>query len=180
MRALGWENTSQMCRDIGMSPTVAGKLINMTQSPVNRTTGRWGDTALKIATALRCMPEDLWPEHMQQIVARSASAEVEVTFSQLAALGSTAPDSAELFERKQFVAVLIASLNVQEQCVIKTRMMGGSLREIGNVLREIGVSDVCYQRVRQIEDKAHRKMRDVARKRFGVDAKNLDRDCLAF
>ncbi len=161
-----YSNVSQFCREHDLAPTKVGEFCNLKESPLRKGKKKglgWREYALKIADALGVLPDELWPEHMQELKLEVNTGFTTVTTDRVQELlGSTHKTDPLLAYQKEetenVVAHALKFLTEREQTVLSLRFgLGGkppqTLAETGEA---IGTSQ---ERVRQIEAKALRKLR---------------------
>ncbi len=118
MRLVGFENVSVLCRHSGMADSLVGQLLNWKRSPVYR--GRFTKTACRLADALRCLPEDLWPEHVIDYAAPDKPAEVEVSMCDVAvSLSAAVPDAHLALEHQELAEKALSVCSPRKRHVIR-------------------------------------------------------------
>lgn len=161
MRLVGIENGSQLAKLAGVAPSVVGRLLNFKEIPLNQRE-QWRGPVQRLATALRCMPEDLFPEqHLRSPLKTntsefSATAKDVVGYLQHAREAGVTPE--RLIERDEVKKMLSAELDSltprQKYVLERHHALDGekpdTLRELGDKL------NVGPERIRQIEAKAMR------------------------
>ena len=157
MRELGYPSVVALARAAGANHMVVGDIIRFQRLPYGR--NDWLPVSYAISSALQCEPEDLWPEHIAKLKARSGVMSFEADLSEVESIASMQRN--EYLDRANLTKML-GLLRDREKEVIKARFGFGrpemTCKDIG---KELGVS---LERVRQIEHKALRKMRDYTRK----------------
>lgn len=160
----------------GVAYNVVNDLINVAASPLGEN-GRWRGAVLRLCEFLNCHPADVFGDvHLAALKTRCV--ELRLSASEAALLGglrespdpSTALDDAETRER---VGTLLGTLTPREQRVLELRHGIGTddpltLEAIADMF------NVGKERIRQIEAKAMRKMRNPARARLLADAAILE------
>ncbi len=169
MRAMGWETVGAMCAANNLPPQTVGSLVNMTESPLSKISGEWRVPAKKLADVLHVTPDIIWPEHMQKVIASRAKTEVEVSLDEAISISDQSNSAAHLLENKQVVDDLLSVLTPRERAVVTMRMNGGTLAQCGRALGAVGLNAVTGARLRQIEEKAHRKMKRKAVVKFKAE-----------
>lgn len=147
-------NVAQFCKESGLSQNLVGKFINM-KSPALLRCGDWSVEAERLAQALAVEPEDLFSEEQATASLKSNEAFLELTRRQ--ALEMTCPR--EALESAGVVSALFARTNLtkMEEKVMRLRYEDDmTLTEAAGDIRR------TVERVRQIEAKALRKMREAA------------------
>jgi lambda repressor-like predicted transcriptional regulator len=156
-------NGAELCRQAGFSPSILAAYMTMKLSPVGLS--GWKNTALNLATALNMYPSDLWPEHMQNVKLKTATAEVELDAKEVRAIiaGGHEIDqiaAADLLDK------ISDDLPPRSKAFMKWRIAYGSDATYDECGKLLGVT---RERARQIECKALRIMRGKA-KRLGVES----------
>lgn len=149
LRDAGYESQSDFSRKTGFNLSVISGFVSM-RIPAVTSRGNWANAAETLALLLNLKPEDLFTGR-QRAGLRVNSVEVEMTEGQVEGLIGQS-DSIEALEARQQVQSLMAMLTAREQSVIQGRLEGFTLEEIGEA------QGVRSERVRQIEQKAMRKM----------------------
>lgn len=155
MRERGFATAAQLARAAGVTPQELGHIINMRRSPVLQT-GEWRKPVLALAGALGCLPEDMFNEQQTTRPIAKNTVDLELDASDVAALLTGNPEDATW--AKIEVDKLLGQVTPRERAVVQARMAGETLDDIA---RDMGVH---RERIRQIEAKAHRKMRQAARR----------------
>ena len=160
-------NVAQFCKTHRMSQQVVGDYANLKETPLRRgkesVGGDWKDSAEKIADALGVLPDEIWPEHMQELKLKVNTGHTAVSSSMMGTLlgvdRRASPVLAyEQREAKSVVAHVLQSLTDREQQVLALRygLGGEEPKTLGEIGKVIGGSP---ERIRQIESKALRKLR---------------------
>ena len=149
-------------------------LVRLTDRP-RTATGEWRKLVIDLAAALRVAPEELFSARQMDglracTVVRKVDEEdmIELDGPSGRSLTSLADHPDEAFFRKEALIHLLPSLSTREKIVIeKTFGLNGerecTLDEIGARLG--GLAGISKERVRQIQIKALRKLRDEARRK---------------
>ena len=153
MRELGFTSVVALARESGVHHQEVGKLILFKTRPLAR--NDWSPNAYAISAALRCEPEDLWPEHIARLKARSGSLSFDADLEQVQAITSHRERN-EFFERAQ-LPKLISALPPREQEVIKARFgLNCPEERVDEIADRMGLSTT---RIYQFEAKALRRMK---------------------
>jgi len=145
----------------GVSPSNWGYLENLKESPKTKS-GDWRIAALRIAAAMRCLPEDIWTPAVLQVRFPEIVADVDAGSLQLS-LAEEARDRLALpsphdhvvaIDVRRALSAAIETLTKQEQQVILGRYWRDQ-----TFAQIAGDLDLSCERVRQIEAKALRKLR---------------------
>lgn len=154
MRECGFESQAQLHKACGVTMTLLNGLICMRVKGYNEK-GEWRKAALDISSALRCEPEELFNDQQRQNALERNSAEVYMDAPQVHAI--LCGDSERSTWAKIEVQKLLGEVkDARSRRVVVARMEGATLEELAD---EIGVKK---ERIRQIEQKAHRVMRGAA------------------
>lgn len=149
----------------GISQTQLCDLVNFKASPLQAEKrwaklGPWRPIAIRIATALDALPEQIWPDHLVEIRKKTewtfeASQEDLALFVEAPAQ----PDDMLIEdEARQEIRRALATLAPREEKVLRMRF--GLDNDDEMTLRQIGDDfEVGHERIRQIEAGALRKLR---------------------
>ena len=167
MRAHGINTAAELHRASGVCQGSIGNLLNLKQAPINKS-GRWSEPVLKIAEYLRVTPDMLFPEqHLTKALKRN-TIEGEVTFEEMGQLVSTAginyiSESIENETRNERLDKLeecLGTLAAREREILEMRFGINRYPGGGKTYEQIAQKfAVTRERVRQIEQKALRKLR---------------------
>lgn len=138
-------------------------LINMTISPVDNG-AEWKPLVVKLCDALHKMPVELFSRE-QMVALETNKGERECDAETVYAIMNqqTLPD-----ELPQVIADALKKLRPREEQVLRGRFgFDGPIKTLNELGEEIGINK---ERVRQIETKALRKLRNVSRCKSIVDA----------
>lgn len=163
MAANGLSSAAALSRASGLKQQTVGEYLRMKLSPVTKS-GEWRASAKALAKGLRVTEEMLWPEHMRGSLANDV---IEFMADSPARGGlegylpkylGDSIDGEVVGDAEWDVDAVhraIGGLSSREQAVIRGRFFKGkTLRVVGE---DMGLS---LQRVRQIESKALRKLRE--------------------
>ena len=172
MEAAGYTSILAMCQEHKLRIDIVYKLVNMKMSPLSND-GKWSSTALKLADALNVLPDDLFSERQKTVTLKTNEGHRDVTESELAAIAAEHDWNERLEDmRENDVINQIASeqtekvlnaalehlLTPKEIEVVKARF--GFDEETVQSLDKVGERfGVSRERIRQIENKALRKLR---------------------
>ena len=161
-------NVAQFCKAHNFNQGKVGDYCNLKESPLTKKrvgdgSYNWKLTASDVAEALGVLPDEIWPEHMQQIQLNTNKSHVTVTADQVGYLiGSGRSDNPLLGtlkeEKEEVLYELLGTLRDRELLVMSRRfgLVDGEAKGLKEVGQEMGLSQ---ERVRQIESKAMRKLR---------------------
>lgn len=157
---LGGSQGQKWCEANGMCYTMVNNLINMTSSPLGKN-GSLSKTAMRLCDVLGKLPDDLWNNDQLYPLERNFS-EMEMDYAQIVA---TFPfeqqfclpyfHGMELAETRDIVSRALSTLKPRERDVIY--MLFNEDLTYDECAQRLGVS---RERIRQIEQKAIRKLRD--------------------
>lgn len=166
IEAAGYSSQAAFCKSCDLSITQVNGLVAMRTRPVTEN-GEFCTIAAAVMEALGAAPSDLWTDAQLVIKLKRNSSERTVNAENMQALldsGTNAmllpsPESlVEDMQNSEAIKNIIDSLSPREQFVIRQRNYEHkSLKEVGLLL------GVTVERVRQIEAKALRKLRNPAR-----------------
>ena len=170
----GYKNVSAFCKAVGIPPTSLTNLVAMKEPPITKS-GEFSHAAKKLMEELCLLPTELWTTEQlhlkleRNIAVREVSAE-----GMRAALGMGSEDVLQILgtddapdegiskqELKDTVADILDSINPREAKILRLRF-GFGCRE--HTLEEVAeYFDVTRERIRQIENKAIRKLKHPSR-----------------
>ncbi len=157
MRERGFYTAASLSRATGVTQGNIGKLLMLKEGPIAKD-GDVRPVALKICEVLNATMQDLWPASMCEYRAPKTNVEVDLSMEQVAGLLDHDNDPMLAIENRDVLDRLYAVLNPRERRVVELR---SGEETLGDIAEEFGVT---RERIRQIEAKAHRKMRGKARK----------------
>jgi DNA-directed RNA polymerase specialized sigma24 family protein len=168
MDAAGFDTAVALSRACGVAQTFVGAYLGLKLAPLKED-GEWRASILKIAEALRTLPEDLFPPAFLNAALKTNRVEREVPEDQIPALlghgQSIAYDPGHALAVKDAVADLykiLRKLSPRQQTVLALRygLAGNQPHTLEAVAERMGVSK---ERVRQMEQKAERLLRHPSR-----------------
>ena len=170
IEAVGGTPGGKWCAANGLSYTQVNDLVNMTRSPLTEG-GEMRQSTMALCDVLGKLPEDLWSNEQLYPLEKNFS-EMEMDYAQVVAMlpqeeQSYLPDFSEVerAQTKSLVHKALATLTQREQEVIQMRFTDDlTLDECGKRM------DITGARVREIEQKALRKMRHPSRVAMFIDA----------
>jgi lambda repressor-like predicted transcriptional regulator len=68
--------SAEMCRQIAISPSKVAAYMTMKQKPVGKS--GWKKCAIDLSTALGVHPDEIWPQHLQNVVLKTSTAEMHL------------------------------------------------------------------------------------------------------
>ena len=148
----GYKSQSECARAMGVHPGSLNNIVAMRVAPIAKHTGRLIDIAQQLCDHLCKLPEDLWTEEQLFANLPRNTYTVDVSSEDAARLQGDAP---ALLRR----IVSSTCLTQQQQTVIADRFLANDGE--GLTLDETGANhNVTRERIRQIEAKALRKLRE--------------------
>ena len=185
MRANGIETAAQLSRLADVTQGVIGNYLNLKEVPISKTTGMWRPSVLKIAKALKVLPDMLFPERHITKALKTNKVEGQVSFDDIGNL----IDSCDVFVDRLSESIAdeakedtldrldkcLEKLSIREQKVLDKRFgIDGRLTPM--TYDEVGQDfSVTRERIRQIERSAFRKLRHPCRM-GGRMRKEMDND----
>lgn len=176
IEAAGYTSVLQMCRVKNLSISATFNLVNMKTSPRNKN-GEWRLCVLKLADALYSLPDDLFSEQQKLLVLKTSTGTRDVTESELVRISEQYIWDNRLEDMQDNEGVrqiaheqaenlieqaMDAALTSREKQVLNMRFgMHGSTKTFNEVGEELYLTQ---QRIRQIQDKALRKLRAYAKR----------------
>ena len=176
MRLQGYENAAELSRASGIQQTIIGQYLNLKTAPWSSARNDWKISIVKLADCLKVPIESLFPaQHLEKCLPKN-SIEAEIDLKELEQLcqGRLEPSIEDrLLEESQIntLDAALDTLTVREQKILKMRHGIGypessTLHEIADAF------SVTTERIRQIEAKALRKLRNPLRSRDLIDLIN--------
>ncbi len=173
IHAAGYRNVSHFCEQNGMGKTILTALISLKTPPLTKD-GEFRDPAKKLMEHLCALPTDLWTtEQLTMELKRNTSTRDVDLNAMLSVLGVNAEEALQLIapstpdedleekEKTELVGEILDTLTPREARVLRMRFGIGcaehTLEEVGKKL------NVTRERIRQMEDKAMRKMKHPSR-----------------
>jgi RNA polymerase sigma factor (sigma-70 family) len=163
IKACGYDSVAEFARAVGVTPGAVGKYVLLKEPAVDRW-GKWRASVEKMAEALKCLPEDLFPPQHIDKALKTSKATVEAGIEEVAVFLTGGEDTARTAlehitreEALDCISESLTNLTPREERVLRLRFGIGyperTLNEAGEMLNMTG------SRVRQIEAKALRKLR---------------------
>ncbi len=156
MREHGHNTAASLSRATGVSQGEIGRLLMLKAGPINQHDGEVRPVVLKICAALNSTMQDLWPASMCEYRAPKTEVEVDLSLDQVAGLLDQNQDQTLALENKDTLESLYTVLTPRQRRVVDGRSVDRTLDELAE---DLGVS---RERIRHIESKAYRKMKDQA------------------
>jgi len=167
MRVHGYENAADLSRASGIQQTTIGSYLNLKLAPWSSSRNRWKLSIIKIADCLKVPIESLFPaQHLEKCLPRN-SIEAEIDLKELEQLsqGKLEPSIEDRLLEESQINILDAALDSlldREKKVLKMRHGIGypeamTLHEIADEF------SLTTERIRQIEYKALRKLKNPLR-----------------
>jgi len=131
MRANGIETAAELHRASGVCQTAIGNYLNLKEIPINENSGRWKPSILKIAAALKVLPEMLFPERHITKALKTNKVEGQVSFEDIGNLIDSSEISVDRLSESitdgahedvlDMLEECLGTLTVREQKVLKKR-----------------------------------------------------------
>ena len=165
----GYKSISQFCDDNGLLKTSIFAFINLKETPL-RQDGTFTAQAQKLMDALCALPEDLWTQDQMYSSLNSNLKSMTMNETQLEILTygnrtepKTLEDFAETTQIRKVVNEVLDTLTPREAKVLRLRN-GMDDNSEGMTLEEVADKfHITRERIRQIEAKGLRKMRERGR-----------------
>ena len=155
MRACGIESLAELARRAGISYPILVQIVALKRRPVGRR-GEWLAGLENVAGVLQCDVDDLFSDAQREMALERNSGEVYMGEPEVMALTTGNPERA-YWIKTEAQRLLSALPDERTKTVVLRRMDGETFDEIAH---DMGV---CRERVRQIEQRAIRVMRQKAR-----------------
>jgi len=176
MQAFGYNNVAQLSRASGVSQASVHEFLNMEKSPF-RENGDWRDPFLAIAEHFGVSPEDLVSEGEPNCGFENRRAAAYSKF--YGSIESENEKATDPFyaqnedEVRLLVREFLDDLNARQRDVVESLWGLGGARQMRRfeMAHKLGVS---VDRIRQIEQKAARRMKDSGVKRGTMDQARSD------
>ena len=84
MEAAGYTSLVKFSKAVGLNLTTVCRYVNMNQVPINKKTGTYLPTFMKIVDFLQCLPEDLFPRHITANAVKGYKTELRINREDLA------------------------------------------------------------------------------------------------
>ncbi len=162
MRSFGYETAADLSRAAGVSQSIIGDYLNLTDIPTRKRDGEFKAAVAKLCEHFRCSPRDIFPENHIHSSLEKNRAEVEVSFAEIGGMLSYDMQGIEnkIDDNSVVSRLLLGSdLSEREKQVLEHTFFEGRTLEAASEK-----FDISRERVRQIQQKALRKMRRVAGK----------------
>lgn len=159
------KSQAELARLAGLGPSEIGAIMNFKNSPMLKS-GEWRSSVLKIADVFGVLPDEMFsPEQLMLEVETNhrdyliSHDEVMLLADQREAHLSLAEDEKDAEMMRDLIEATLEMLTPREKAVIELRYGIGSGGE--HTLSEVGdLLDISSERVRQLEYKALRKLRN--------------------
>jgi hypothetical protein len=175
MQSKGIKNGAVLARALGMHQSAIGRYLNLQENVYNKN-GDYKEAFLKICDFFDMMPTDLYPEERMNDPLMNNKGAIEIGESELERLVSVETDPVTLLhsqQRSDAVHNLLGLITAREEDVVRKSMgIDGPEQTYAEIGREYGVS---RERIKQIHDKALRKMSGAVRlEAVGLDWETRD------
>lgn len=165
MRLNGIETAAQLSRASGVSQSVIGKYLNLKEAPITPK-GRLSGQVIKIAKALKVLPEDLFPpQHLEKALNKNV-AEVEMSLPEIESIACAGSPDELLFDDEEIQRAM-GGLTPRQAKVLKDRF---GFNGESHTYREIGEKfGITGNRVQQIERDALKRFKKMLSKNREVE-----------
>jgi DNA-directed RNA polymerase sigma subunit (sigma70/sigma32) len=150
MRSAGLETAAALSRVSGATQSSIGEYLNLKQIPISKKTGEWRENIIKISDALSVLPEDLFPPQHIESVLQTNRGELEMSIDEIGLFIEQRTPEGEILRRRFGIGC--------EERTLKESGMG-----LG---RMAGYINLSTERVRQIEHKAMRNLKNKIKERL--------------
>ena len=165
IEAAGFESVNHFCKINKFNASRVGKFANLKLVPLN-SEGKWNSLVLRMATALRCLPEDLFPPQHLKTALKKNKASFEAGVEEVAGFLTGSQEDARPAlehvlsdEAVETIEDCLKKLSSREERVLRLRY-GLTPDGEEKTLQEVGdVFDLSREQIRKIEAIAMRKMR---------------------
>lgn len=157
----GYKNVNAFCVATGNQPSTIGEFINFKRSPLLKD-GDWSVMALRLADTLLTTPDSLFSEAMKTMRLKTNKAEREYGEEQMLQMVNDTPEMLMIkHDAKEAVHELLDCLTPRELAVVELRFGIHNSKGIDHTLDYVAdFFDVSKERIRQIEIKALRKLKN--------------------
>ena len=167
MKLCGYANAAELSRASGVPQSMIGQYLNLSQVPWSKVRNSWKKSVLDLAKCLQVIPENMFPaQHINKCLPKN-SIEATVDLNDLKALysGTLEPSIEDrLLEECNINAVANALDKLTDREAKILKMRHGIDCDQAYTLHQIADKfSVTPVRIRQIEDKAIRKLRHPSR-----------------
>ena len=176
MRLHGYENAAELSRASGVQQTTIGNYLNLKMAPWSSARNEWKISIVKLADCLKVPIESLFPaQHLEKCLPKN-SIEAEIDLKELEQLsqGKLEPSIEDRLLEESQINILDATLDTlldREKKVLKMRH-GIGYPEPATLHKIAAELSVTTERIRQLEAKALRKLRNPLRSRDLLDLVN--------
>jgi len=176
MRLQGYENAAELSRASGVQQTTIGHYLNLKMAPWSSARNEWKISIVKLADCLKVPIESLFPaQHLKKCLPKN-SIEAEIDLKELEQLsqGKLEPSIEDRLLEESQINILDAALDTlldREKKVLKMRH-GIGYPEPATLHKIAAELSVTTERIRQLEAKALRKLRNPLRSRDLLDLVN--------
>lgn len=165
IESAGFDSVAQFCKANKFCASHVGKFANLKEIPIN-SRGKWNNIVLKMATALNCLPEDLFPPQHLRTALKKNKASFEAGIEEVAGFLTGSQEDARpalehilTDEAFDTISDCLKRLSSREERVLRMRY-GLTPDGEEKTLQEVGeLFDVSREQIRIIEARAMRKMR---------------------
>jgi RNA polymerase sigma factor (sigma-70 family) len=183
----GYKSVAEFSRACGVNQVTIGDFLNLKKAPLTKD-GDFSSAAQRIGDFLGLLPEDLWSQEQLLFVLPTNKSHFNLSHKEMVLALSRhagelleAPDPAtglENEDRRRLIGELLDGLTPKEAKVLRLRF--GIETSDEHTLEEVaGMLDVTRERIRQIEAKALRKLKNPQRREL-LNAVDDRKPCVDF
>jgi hypothetical protein len=164
IEAAGFDSVAAFSRFSGIQQTTIGEYLNLRQPPIGAR--GWRQPALKMAFALKCLPEDLFPADYMHKAIEQHKVVREYSADEIAGVMKIAQETPEqLMIQQDAVNTLQSALDTlpprrREVLVMRYGLDGGKEHTLDELAKHFGVGS---ERIRQIELSGIRQLKHPSR-----------------
>jgi RNA polymerase sigma factor (sigma-70 family) len=165
MRERGLESQSDLARAVQATPSQLGEILNFKVPPMT-SDGEWKAVVLRLSDFFGCLPDEMFSPEQLTLRVKSNRRDYLLTHEQVMSLAQDREDETALLENSmdaeqfsQVIAQCLDTLTPREKRILEMRMGMGDRSPMTH--EAIGLAfEISNERVRQIEAKALRKLRN--------------------
>jgi len=148
-----WKTVREFCREMEQNQSIVGSYINL-KLPAILECGEWRASALKLADALGCLPDELFVEEQQTVRLKTNQAFIELSRQQAIGIATGMDAIERSIDLKRIIPLLLGKCTDREGRMLELRYLGEMTPDDAAKAFE-----VSRERARQIEMKALRRIR---------------------
>ena len=144
-----WPSVAAFSRAAALNQGTVNALVCLRLRPITTLRSEWTGLARSVAAALGMYPDELWPEHIRDLRAKRATAEIEISADEIKELAS--PGGSR--EARKLISKWSEGLTPRHAKAVAMFAEGATLDEMGQEL------NVSRERARQIYMKGLRTLK---------------------